>query len=112
MALGNRPALEGQESDGSARAVIVVPDGHTTAEQSILGVEMGLEGVVVDIPLAVDSGLVTSDRGSSHGFRELGLADSWGANIAGLPRLEFNACNWHSSLGTDGQGSHGGDSLF
>ena len=111
MALSNRAALEGQESDGSARAVIVVPDGHTAAEQSILGVEVGLERVVVDIPLAIDSGLVTSNRGSSHGVRELGLADGWSANIAGLPGLEFNASNWHSSLGTDSEGCHGGDSL-
>jgi hypothetical protein len=73
---------------------------------------VGIEGVVVDAPVRVDGGLVTGDWGSGHSDLELGLARCfWGANIALLPGIEFYTRDRESSLGTESQGSHGGQSL-
>lgn len=85
LALHNRLAIKGQEGDGLARAIIVVPDGDAGAQEGVLGVEICLEGVVVDAPVAVNGGLVASCWSSSHSGLGLGLAGGRGTNGAGLP---------------------------
>lgn len=108
-------ASEGQEVGGLAGATIVVPDSDTRAHQGVLGVEIGLEGVVVDAPVAVDGGLVTGGRGGSDVGFELGLADGREAGVAGLPGLELNARHGESSVsghGSEGQRGGGDEGLY
>lgn len=99
MALHDGLAVERQEGHRLARAVVVVPNSDTRAQKGILGVEERLEGVVVDAPVAVDSSLVASCGSRSYGGLELGLADGWAANGAGLPGLELNAGDRESCIG-------------
>jgi hypothetical protein len=98
LALHNGLAIEGQEGDRLARAVIVVPDGDAGAQKGVLGVGVCLEGVVVDAPVAVDDRLVASHWSRNRTGRELGLAKGQGANGAGFPRLELNAGDGESCI--------------
>lgn len=104
---------QGQEVGRVARAVFVVPDGDTLAEQGILGVEERAERVVVNAPVAVDGGLVAGQGVCGYVGLEFGLTAGGSTNIAALPGVELQAGNGESSLGNHGaESQHGGrDSL-
>jgi hypothetical protein len=111
LSLGEGAVLERQEMHRLARAVVVVPDGHAVAEDGVLGVHARAEGIVVDTPIPVDGGLVTSHGSSAHIGRELGLAESGVANVALLPGLEADAGDREAGVGSHGEGGHGGKGL-
>lgn len=112
LALGEGAVVERKEVHGLARAAIVVPDGHTVAEECVLGVHMGAEGVVVNAPVTVDSGLVASDGSGAHFSRELRLAECGMANVALLPGQETDTGNREAGVDSHGKGCRGGKCLF
>lgn len=65
-ALNNGLAGQGHEVVVIARAVGVVPDVNTVAEDGLLGGKGGLERIVIDAPVTVDGGLFTSHRSSDE----------------------------------------------
>lgn len=85
LALSEGVAVEGQEMHGLTGATIVVPDDHTLAEDGVLGVKVGAEGVVINTPVMVDSGLVTGDRGGGQISGEFGVAGGGVADVARFP---------------------------
>lgn len=84
-ALNNGLAVKWNVCPRLARAVVGVPDGETVAKESILGVNEGLERVVVDAPVAVHGGLIASQWSGSDIGLELGLSLDWEADITLLP---------------------------
>ena len=114
QAFDDRAAIEGHEVGGFAGAVVVVPDMDTLAEHRILGVDVGAEGVVVNVPLAVDGGLVAGRRGRGDIVLKLGLTNGRTANVAALPRVELQTGNGERRLGSHrakGQHGRGGEGL-
>ena len=111
LALSEGAVVERKEVRRLAGAAIVVPDGHTVAGQCVLGVHAGPEGVVVNAPVTVDSGLVASDGSGAHFSRELGLAVCRVANVARLPGLESDTSHREAGIGGHGEGCRGGKGL-
>lgn len=112
LALGDgRVVVEGKEVHGLACAAFVVPDDDTVAEQSVLGVKVGLERPVVNAPVTVQSGLVTSEWSDSNVSGELGFTQSREANIALLPGLELDAGDGDGGVGGHRECGHGGEGL-
>lgn len=103
--------LERQEVHRLARAAIVVPDGHAVAEDGVLGVHACTEGIVVDAPVTVDGGLVTSRGSNAHIGRELGLAKCGIANVALLPGLEADTGDREAGVDSHSKGGRGGKGL-
>ena len=108
--LNNGLAGQGHEVVVIAGAVGVVPDVNTAAEDGLLGGKVGLERIVIDAPVTVDSGLFTSHRSSDETGLGLGFTTSWSTDIAGLPRLELKAHGGNTGL-SDGEKGRGDESL-
>lgn len=104
--------LERQEVHRLARAAVVVPDDHTVAGAGVLGVHACVEGIVVDTPVTVDGGLVTSRGSNAHIDRELGLAKCGMANVTFLPGLEADASHREAGVDSHSKGSRGGKGLW
>ena len=112
LALSEGAVVERQEVHRLARAVIVVPDGHAIAEDGVLGIQVSAEGIVVNAPVTVDSGLVAGHRSDAHIGGKLGLANCGAANVARLPGEETNAGDGEAGVDSHGKGGRGGNGLF
>lgn len=111
LALSEGAVTQGLEVRRSTRAVIVVPDSDAVAEGGFLGVQVNAEGVVVNAPVGVDSGLVASYRSGNHFSRELGLTVSGVTDGTALPGEELNAGGGETSVGSHGKDGHSGKGL-
>lgn len=111
LALGDGRVVEGKEVHGLAGAVLVVPDNDTLAEQGVLSVKVGLEGVVVNAPVTVQGGLVASEWSDSNISAELGFTQGRVANVTLLPGLELDAGDRNGSVGGHRECGHGGEGL-
>jgi hypothetical protein len=109
-ALDNGLVVQGHKVVDIAGAVGVVPDVNAAAEDGFLGGKMGLERIVVDAPVKVDGGFLTSHRRSDKTGAGLGLTLSWSTDIAGLPRLKLKAHGGNTGL-SDGKKGRGDESL-
>jgi hypothetical protein len=109
--LGDRLVVKGHEVVDIAGTVGVVPDANTAAPEGFLGINVGLERVVIDAPVTVHSGLFASHGSRGETGLGLGFTLNWKTNVAGLPRLEINTGDGEPGMGDSEQG-RGNESLW
>jgi hypothetical protein len=93
--------------------IICVVNLNTFAKESILGVNVSLQGEEVDIILGVDCGLVAGGRGCGDSSLVLRLTVGRTANGAVLfPCLELYASDGHTRLSAKRKSGEGDESLY